>query len=326
MNSFSILEALSFGWQTFKSSWKGWLIALALGGFGGFASFQLPSKIPDFNKNSQLLSSLMPKQQIRQPKVLSQSISLKEKAPYSPNTHNYDYDSQTNTYSYSNKSNHLPNIFPFIRIILLVIIFFLPLVIVAIGISSLASTILQMGFINLCIAAGRGEPFNYQLILKNASGRKAVRFMLSVFVYAIVVLVGFLLLVIPGIYFAIKYCLFPYVTVEENPGILASLRRSSELTKGVKLKLLLFYLVSAFLQIIGFLMFGIGILVTLSICYIAAAYIYTRLNPQVAPSPQPAPAPSSPPQPQPASQPNPLPATGPIAEVTPQTSVGNLRS
>lgn len=179
-------------------------------------------------------------------------------------------------------------------------IFFLPLIIANLILSPLAASILQLGYINLLAAVARGGPFSYHLILKNLNGKKAAKFLVATLLYGILVGVGLILLVIPGIYFATKYLFFAFITAEEDPGILASLRRSAELTKGVKLKLFFFILACLLLQIAGVLVFGIGLLATVNIGSLAVAYIYTQLNPQTSdlathPTTQPPPSPTSPP-------------------------------
>jgi uncharacterized membrane protein len=65
------------------------------------------------------------------------------------------------------------------------------------------------------------------------------------FLYSILVQIGLLLLVIPGIYFMVKYQYFMYVLIE-NPdiGIWDSLVESGRITKGARWKLLAYFLVS----------------------------------------------------------------------------------
>ena len=56
--------------------------------------------------------------------------------------------------------------------------------------------------------------------------------------YGLMVLGGLVLLVIPGIYLALRYGFFYYAIVEKNAGIIESFSQSSKLTDGIKFDLL----------------------------------------------------------------------------------------
>ncbi|MBI2442806.1 MAG: DUF975 family protein [Candidatus Levybacteria bacterium] len=104
-----------------------------------------------------------------------------------------------------------------------------------------------------------------------------LNFILSSIIYAILVGVGLLLLIIPGIIFGIKYHFYSYLIVDKNMGPLEALKKSGEITKGVKWDLLLFGLACGLINIVGALALGIGLFITVPITMLAYAYVYRKL-------------------------------------------------
>ncbi len=60
------------------------------------------------------------------------------------------------------------------------------------------------------------------------------------FLYGLITFSGMLLLIIPGIYWGIRFCLFPFFIVDQHAGITDSLRMSYRATKGAFWDLFLF--------------------------------------------------------------------------------------
>jgi len=86
------------------------------------------------------------------------------------------------------------------------------------------------------------------------------------------------LLIIPGIYLALRLQFFTAIIVEEDGGILESLRRSWEITKGQAMPLFLVFLTMVGISIVGFLLFIVGIFVAIPLTYMMYAYTYRKLS------------------------------------------------
>lgn len=97
-------------------------------------------------------------------------------------------------------------------------------------------------------------------------------------IYGLIVVGGFILFIIPGIYFAIKYHFYSYYIVDKKMGPIEAIKASGKITKGIKLHLILFGIVLALLNLLGALLFGIGLLITIPITAIAYAYVYRNLS------------------------------------------------
>lgn len=107
------------------------------------------------------------------------------------------------------------------------------------------------------------------------------------------VLIGLILLIVPGIYIALTYQFFSYLIVDKELGALEALKRSGEITKGVKWQLLGFSLALLALNLVGALLLLVGLLVTIPVSALAYVIVYRalaqRLEPAVIPAIAPAP-------------------------------------
>lgn len=90
-------------------------------------------------------------------------------------------------------------------------------------------------------------------------------------------LVGFLLFIFPGIYLSLKYCFTVFILADKQIGFRQAFALSAQMTKGIKLALFVFGLAQAGLILLGLLALGIGLLVTIPLCFIADFVLYERL-------------------------------------------------
>ena len=105
---------------------------------------------------------------------------------------------------------------------------------------------------------------------------------------------GFILLIVPGIIWAIKYSFAPTIVIDTGVSASQALKESANITDGSKWKLLGFYIVLGLLNLLGYIVIGIGILVRLPLTSLAYVYVYRTLYQKkaavAAPAPSPAPA------------------------------------
>lgn len=93
----------------------------------------------------------------------------------------------------------------------------------------------------------------------------------------LITLAGLLLLVVPGIIWSLKYQFVINLIVDKDLGILEAMKKSAEMTKGVKLQLLVFGFAALGLSILGYLALGVGSFVTFPIIWLADIYVYRKL-------------------------------------------------
>ncbi len=93
----------------------------------------------------------------------------------------------------------------------------------------------------------------------------------------LIIFAGIILLIVPGLYFAVKYHFMMYFVVDKKMGPLEALRASGKITEGVKWKIVGLVLASAGVMILGALALGIGILVAIPVIGLADVYVYRKL-------------------------------------------------
>ena len=128
---------------------------------------------------------------------------------------------------------------------------------------------LGMWVVSMYLNAG-----NTLLLLDVARGRQTdlsrlfqggpifVSFLLATIVVSLIVGLGFVLLIIPGVILALMFNFAPLIAVDRNAGVGDALSLSKEITTGNKWTLLLLCLVAFGIMILGFLALCVGILFT----------------------------------------------------------------
>ncbi len=129
-----------------------------------------------------------------------------------------------------------------------------------------------------------------KIVLKLVDGMKAefaelwaypkyfVNLLASSILFFIIVGVGFILLIVPGIYLALRLQFYSYYVVDKNAGITDSLKMSWEKTRGKVFDLFLFALLLIALNILGALALLVGLLVTIPVSFVAVTLLYRKLS------------------------------------------------
>lgn len=136
--------------------------------------------------------------------------------------------------------------------------------------------IAEIGFCQIALLAARKESIVFSDFFSKT--HLFFPYLLAEILYFLAIFFGLLLLIIPGIYFAIRFSLFRFFIVDRSFSAIDALKASSQATVGVKWDLLLFGIAAVILNIIGLLLFGIGALITTPITWFAFASIYVKLT------------------------------------------------
>lgn len=94
----------------------------------------------------------------------------------------------------------------------------------------------------------------------------------------LMVVVGLLLLIVPGIYLALRYGMASILVVDEDLGPMEALQRSSKITEGKRLFILTFGIASVAVNILGALALGVGLLISIPVTSLAGILLYERLK------------------------------------------------
>ena len=94
----------------------------------------------------------------------------------------------------------------------------------------------------------------------------------------ILIVIGFILLIVPGIIACILFSFIAYLVIEKDLDPFEALAASVKLTKGNRFKLFLLGLAALGINLLGLLALGIGMLVTIPLTYLAAVHAYRTLS------------------------------------------------
>ena len=138
---------------------------------------------------------------------------------------------------------------------------------------------MTIGILTIAIKTVRGQKGSFgELFTACSSFQKFFNMFAVNVLMGIVVLIGFILLIIPGVIASMMLFLAPYYVAIENMGPIEAMKRSAESMKGYKMQLFLFILTSIGIIILGALAFGVGLLVAVPVVTIASAHIYERIT------------------------------------------------
>ena len=138
------------------------------------------------------------------------------------------------------------------------------------------ATILKIGFIKMYLKLEDSEPTVLRELLSYSN--LFLEFLLASVLYMLLVLAGTILLVIPGIYWAVKYLFVPIIVVDEHVTMKQAFKRSAELTVGVKWKLIWLFILVVLTNILGAIVLLVGLFVSIPVTMLAVMHVYRTLQ------------------------------------------------
>ena len=150
---------------------------------------------------------------------------------------------------------------PFLYFILYCVLFVVNLVI-GIGVIKIA-----LEFID-----GKKPKFSDLLYYK-----PAVKYFIASIVQGIITVIGFILLIIPGIILAIRLSYVSYLIVDKDLGPVEAIKASWKITKGNAWNLFFFGILVGLINILGVICLLVGLFVTIPLTLLASAFVYRKL-------------------------------------------------
>jgi uncharacterized membrane protein len=141
---------------------------------------------------------------------------------------------------------------------------------------AVASIIVRIGYTKIFLRINDGENPKFVDIFKEY--KTFWRYIGTIILNCLAVFGGFILLIIPGVFWAIRFAFSPFIVVDTKLGPIASMKESYAITKGHFWKLLGFWVVMGLLNIAGLIVFGIGLLITIPLSTLAAISVYRKLT------------------------------------------------
>jgi uncharacterized membrane protein len=137
------------------------------------------------------------------------------------------------------------------------------------------SVYLGVGLTVIVLRIARGEHTSYGDIMPDTA--LVWRFFLAGLLSGVLMFLGLVLLIVPGIYLALRYSMVRFAVID-GASVTDSLRKSAELTAGVKWHLLWFSLALIAINIVGAILLLVPLLVTVPVTMIAYAHVYQKLH------------------------------------------------
>lgn len=95
---------------------------------------------------------------------------------------------------------------------------------------------------------------------------------------SLAILGGLILLIIPGIIWAVRFSFSPIIVVDTKIGPIAAMKESYAITKDNFWKILWFWIIIGLINFLGLIFFGIGLLITIPVTTLASIYVYRELS------------------------------------------------
>ena len=152
--------------------------------------------------------------------------------------------------------------------------------------------VIRIGYNKIFLRISDGEKPKFNDIFKEYS--LFWKFLGVSILMPIVVFAGLILLIVPGIIWAVRFSLAPLILVDTKIGPIASMKESWAITRGNFWKMLGFWIVIGLINLLGLLIIGVGLLITFPISTFAMIHVYRFLSSSraaitVEPAPMPAP-------------------------------------
>ena len=131
-------------------------------------------------------------------------------------------------------------------------------------------------WISLALAIIDGRPISGESLLPD--GSTLISYVIASLVFSVMLFVGLVLLIIPGLIVAVVFGVYGWALVDKGLDPIGSLRESSRLTAGRRGQLFVFILAAIGLNILGLLALVVGVLITSAVTLIAAGHLYRQLD------------------------------------------------
>ena len=150
----------------------------------------------------------------------------------------------------------------------------------AILISFVASSFLLLGLNRVALNIASGEEVSVAMLF--SQGSKLLRMLGAFALYYLMVVAGLILLIVPGIYLALRFGLFQYAIVDRNLGVIDSLKYSSRLTEKNRLNLFGLVILMFLVMIAGALALMVGLIFAIPVVTLAfpLAYRFLQFGPR----------------------------------------------
>ena len=139
-------------------------------------------------------------------------------------------------------------------------------------ITQVVSIFLGLGLTRAGLNIVDGKPAEIGMLF--GEGSKLLRAVGGTILYLLMVMVGFILLIVPGIYLALRFGQFQVAIVDRNMGVMEAFAYSSEITQNNKWNLLGLWLLGFLIILAGLLALCVGLIFAYPIVWLSGLVAY----------------------------------------------------
>jgi len=143
-------------------------------------------------------------------------------------------------------------------------------------VSSILEIVVSLGLMKMCLRFVDGD--RGELVDLFATFSLLVSYLIASILVGLVTSVGFILLIVPGIIWGIRFQFFGWVIVDKNVGPFEAMQQSWEMTRGSAWNLFLLWLLLAGINILGLIALAVGLLVTIPLTMLTVGHVYRQLG------------------------------------------------
>ena len=140
----------------------------------------------------------------------------------------------------------------------------------------IVNVLVTMGFATVGLIASGGEKVTFGDFFKKFN--RFFHFLVAMILYSVIVVIGLILLIFPGIIWGLKYSMYPFMVLDKGAFGWTALKLSDQATYGYKWDLFGIYAALIIITIAGALAIGLGLFIAIPLTWIAQAYVYRKIT------------------------------------------------
>ena len=141
---------------------------------------------------------------------------------------------------------------------------------------AILNILVSIGLAHISIKFAKSETAVFSDLF--ARSDRVFRYFISSILYGIMVALGFVLLIVPGVILMIRFQFYQYLIIEKKSGPIQALKTSWRMTRGSAWNLFILWLIIIIINLAGALALGIGLFFTVPTTMVAMAYVYKKLE------------------------------------------------
>jgi uncharacterized membrane protein len=144
------------------------------------------------------------------------------------------------------------------------------------AVMTIFSIVLSIGMIRLVLNIYEKKQIKFENLYED--WKLIGWYLLAALFNVVAVIAGLVLLIIPGIYIAVRLCMWPYFMLEGEKNSFNALKKSWNLTDGLVLKFLGFFIIQILVLLAGIIAVLVGLLVAIPVINLSLVFVYKKLT------------------------------------------------